>query len=615
MARYDSKIVEVIKEHIDIVDVISSYVKLTRAGRNYKGLCPFHGEKTASFSVSAQRQFYHCFGCGAGGDVISFVQQIESLDFIDAIELLADKHGIDLQMYISSERGYSSNAQSMDLNKKLIKINRAAAIYYYKNMPKFSIAMEYLIRRGLDRDTIREFGLGFAPDDWHYLHKMFDEQYFDYLRKAGLTAKSEKGNVYDYFRNRIMFPIKNIKGNVIAFGGRVMDDSMPKYLNSPETPIFHKSKTLYGLYQAKKQLANTRQVIVTEGYMDVIALYQNGIKNVVATLGTAFTKEHAKLLSRYADEIIICYDGDKAGINATLRTLNILDDVIHEVKAKIKILTLPNGMDPDELIRNKGKDEFLQIVKKARLVTEYRLDLAMEHHDLQTLSGRIDFANEAIDIIAKLNNSRVRGVYVDKIAPYAHLEASNMRKMVEEKHREFNIDNNYDNIYQNNKVNKSSIKSNANNPIWSLEYRLLEIALNGRENFYEILNFIRIDDFQYQKIQFLFEYLSGYYKNNEIFDARKAMEDIELQTALKLENIFNKMIPVDDIKAEVAFLKYKHRELILRQELDGIKFKIKTINDKKGLSPAESSEILRGLVKRQTELFDSLKAHINQSYK
>lgn len=304
-AKYDNRITEVILESINIVDLISEYTPLKRTGRNYKGLCPFHNEKTPSFSVSEEKQFYHCFGCGVGGDAIKFVQEIENFDFLDAIEYLADKYGIDIDSYKNAESGNRQPTVPPDVKKALYAISREAAILYYKELPKSSEAMSYIEGRGLDQSIIRKFGLGFAPDDWHYLNKKLskNKQMESLLIRAGLVAKSSKGNVYDYFRNRIVFPIRDIKGNVIAFGGRVMDGSNPKYLNSPETDIFNKSNTLYGLNLAKNAFSDERRIIVTEGYMDVISLHQQGVENAVATLGTALTTQHGRILSRYLTKL------------------------------------------------------------------------------------------------------------------------------------------------------------------------------------------------------------------------------------------------------------------------------------------------------------------------
>ncbi len=614
MARYNSRVSEFIKEHINIVDVISSYVKLERAGRNYKGLCPFHNEKTASFSVSVERQFYHCFGCSAGGDVISFIQNIESLDFIDAIEYLADKNGIDISSYIiKNDKSKYSNITSDD-KKKLTEINRAVAIHYYKELPNSNIAMKYLKDRGLDNNTIREFGLGYAPDDWQYLNKKFEQKHFGMLRDAGLVAKSEKGNQYDYFRNRIIFPIKNIRGQVIAFGARVLDDSLPKYLNSPETLIFNKSGTLYGLYQVKKELSRTKKVIVTEGYMDVIALYQHGIKNAVATLGTAFTEQHAKLLSRYADEIIICFDGDNAGMKATLRTLDILSEVLINVKSKIKILSMPNSMDPDEYIRQNGKDEFIKLVNDAFSVIEYRLKLCMDNNDLQSLEGRSDFARQIIDIIAKLPDLLDREIYSKKVAPKAHLDWQNLLSMVNKKRNElFDLSKSYKNNSSDNTIKSDLINNNFNNkkdPIFAIEYRMLEIALGGKENFNKLNSNIDITNLKHSQIQYILEYLIGYYSNNDKFDAKVAMEDIELKIALKLQRLLENSIPVNDIQKEIALISNKYKELILRDDLKTIKFEIQSFSDNLELSEQEKNKF-ESLIEQQQQLSQKLKVHLS----
>ena len=345
--QISEEILEKIKSQNDIVDVISERVRLRKAGRNFTGLCPFHNEKTPSFSVSQEKQIYKCFGCGEAGNVISFVMKDKNLPFVEAVKYLANRANIPLEMHNGEK---SKSAKKKDL---LYRVNVEAAKFFFSNLMNNQNAKEYFLNRGIKEETIKKFGLGFANDSWNSL--MF------YLRKKGIndvlleeagliSVNKEKGRKYDRFRNRVMFPVFDYQGKVIGFGGRVLDDSKPKYLNSPETLVFQKGTNLYGLNFALKHNMSERYFVIVEGYMDLISLHQYGITNVVASLGTALTINQARLLKRYADKVIISYDADMAGQMATLRGLEILRTAGFDVR----VLNIPQGKDPDEYVRSNG---------------------------------------------------------------------------------------------------------------------------------------------------------------------------------------------------------------------------------------------------------------------
>ena len=340
----------------DIVDLVSESVRLTKKGRNYWGLCPFHSEKTPSFSVSADKQIYKCFGCGKGGGAINFVMELDNLPFRDAVAVLAKRAGLEVP-----DSGYSAGAK--ERREKLLAINKQAARTFHQWLyaPEGAEGLAYLQRRGLSRRTLTSFGLGFAPNRWDALIQALGQQGYDKrdLLDAGLAVSNQDGRIYDRFRNRVMFPIIDIRGEVIGFGGRVMDDSTPKYLNSPDTPVYNKSRNVFALNIAKKSKAG--RVILTEGYMDTISLHQAGFDSAVASLGTSLTPEHAQLLSRYFPEAIIAYDGDGAGVSAAQRAIPLLE----RAGMKVRVLRVTGAKDPDEFIKQFGRDAFLRLLDQS----------------------------------------------------------------------------------------------------------------------------------------------------------------------------------------------------------------------------------------------------------
>lgn len=382
------------QDKIDIETVISSHVNLKRRGKTLVGLCPFHNEKTPSFTVYPESRSFYCFGCGAGGDVISFVRRIENLDYIEAVKAVAQMAGVSMP-----EDGYDDTLSKQ--RQRLLGANREAARFFHEQLmnPKNKDALNYFLKRGLDRNTIRRFGLGYAPNDWreltnHLKSKGFTEHELVLANLARRSDKNGRANYYDNFRNRVMFPIIDLRGNVIAFGGRVMDDSKPKYINTSDTLVYKKSNGVFGLNLAKN--ANENKLILVEGYMDVIALHQAGFTNAIACLGTAFTAEQANLLSRYADEIIICYDNDGAGRTATARALRVLS----KTGLKLRVVQMSGGKDADEIIRTHGKERFSDLLKGAASTTEYKLLEARAKYDLNTDDGKVEFLNSAATILA-----------------------------------------------------------------------------------------------------------------------------------------------------------------------------------------------------------------------
>ena len=418
----DQRFLDELTARCDIVDVVSRYVALKKSGSNYFGLCPFHGEKTASFSVAPDKQIFHCFGCGAGGGVISFIMKIEGLEFQDAVRHLARQQGMEVP-----ETGVSREDRKN--RDRLLALMKDAGRFYYAQLhhPQNAPALQYFVRRGLSGKTMNRFGLGYAPDSFHALMDAMQAKGYTKaeLDAAGLIGRSKQGTYYDKFRNRVIFPIIDIRGDVIAFGGRVMDDSTPKYLNSPETYIFGKSRNLFAMNLAKK--TKNDYFLLAEGYMDVIALHQAGFDSAVASLGTALTEEQARLMSRYTNEVVICYDADNAGQKAAQRAI----DILNRAGLRVKVLRIPGAKDPDEFIKAKGSEAFRKLIERSENHIEYRLQRIRDRYDMTEDEQRIGYLNEAAEELAALDNEIEREVYTGRVAKDAGVSVDSLKIQVE----------------------------------------------------------------------------------------------------------------------------------------------------------------------------------------
>lgn len=477
--RISDDVIEKIKSETDIVDIISESVSLKRSGRNYIGLCPFHNDKSPSFSVSQDKQIYKCFSCGEAGNVITFVMKQKNMNFVEALKYLADRVNIPLEI------GRGESSQIVKKKELLYKVNNEAGRYFFSNLLNDNNSKEYFLRRGISEQTIRRFGLGYAKDGFtnllYYLRGKGYSQ--ETLYEAGLVLKNEKRNTYyDRFRNRVMFPVFDIKGRVIGFGGRVLDDSKPKYLNSPETIVFHKGTNLYGLNYAIKNKIVDRYFIIVEGYMDCISLHQYGITNAVASLGTALTVNQARMLKRYADKVIISYDADFAGQTATLRGLDILRDAGFEVR----VLNIPEGKDPDEFLRLNGREAFLKLIDNAVTLIDYRLKKAAENINFRDEQSLIQYGRKVSKILAELDPIE-KDVYIKKISETTGLKEQGLYDLISAekvKKEEHNV-NNLEEVRTKLYVEPAYLKS---------EKSLLKLMLNTE--FYEyIISEISESDF------------------------------------------------------------------------------------------------------------------------
>ena len=409
MVRYSDELIEEIRSSNDIVDVISQYVILKRSGRNFFGLCPFHKEKSPSFSVSPDKQIFHCFGCGVGGNVIHFVSKIENLNFIETLQLLANRANINLP---TLDNSYQDNKKAA-LKAKVYEINEIAAKFYHENLyrPTSKEAQEYIKKRKLDNRTLKSFLIGYSGT-FDELYKLLKQKGYteEEILASSLVNKADNGTFIDRFRKRLMIPIQDATGKFIAFGGRVLDDSKPKYINSPENIVYSKGRNLFGLNIAKK--GDTKKIIIVEGYMDAISLYQRGITNVVASLGTALTEQQGRLLRKNSEQIIIGYDADGAGQAATLRGMEILQNM----GCDIRVLQIYGAKDPDEFVIKYGPERFQKCVDSAISLVEFKVKILKQNLNLENVNDKIKFLNETAKILAKVDNSIEQEVYIDRIS-------------------------------------------------------------------------------------------------------------------------------------------------------------------------------------------------------
>lgn len=392
----------------DIESVVTSYVPMKRRGRNLVGLCPFHGEKTPSFNLYPETNSFYCFGCGAGGDVITFIRKIENLSYMDAVKFLADRAGMAMPEQSYNDVGAKQRLRVLEANREAARLYNA---FLYSADGR--VGLEYYHSRGYSDAVIKRFGLGYAPQSFDFLRDALRKKGFhdEELVLAWLCARSKNGRgIYDIFRNRVMIPIIDVRGNVIAFGGRVLDDSKPKYLNTGDTLVFKKTNNLFALNFAKQGKAD--HLILCEGYMDVIAMHQAGFTNAVAALGTSFTAEHARLMSRYTDEVVLIFDADAAGQKGAQRAIGLLRDV----GLRVRLVTIPDGKDPDEFIKNNGPERFKLLVDRAANDVEYRLMELGKRHLLNTSDGKVNYLKDATQLLAGLSSPLERDVYIGRLA-------------------------------------------------------------------------------------------------------------------------------------------------------------------------------------------------------
>ena len=509
MAFFDESFIEEIKNSNDIVDVVGEYVTLKRAGPSYKGLCPFHKEKTPSFSVSSERQIFHCFGCGVGGDVIRFIMNAENVSFQEAVEILAERAKIELP-----QDNNNVDLARVKFKERLFEVNLASAKYFRDNLysPEAKVAQEYANKRKLDNETVKKFGLGFAFGNKNDLFKHLLSLGFtpDEMVSAGVVIKNENGYV-DRFRQRLMFPIFDIKERVIAFGGRVLDDSLPKYMNSPETPIYSKSRNIYALNFARR--AKVSKLLMVEGYMDVISLHKAGIPNAIASLGTALTEQQGRLMRKYAPEIILGYDADGAGQAAILRGL----DILAAIGCNVKVMKINGAKDPDEFVNKYGPEKLLKLMDNAITLVEFKLDIIKKKSDINSVDGKIAYLNNAATILAKIDNSMERELYINKVSSELGIGVEAIYAEINKKM--FGSSNKVAKI--THKVIESSVsKQNAEDVpmnVYNAEKLLIYLLCQNEQRIYkEIKKYIGFEDFKVNLYKKLAEKLFRYFEGEKI---------------------------------------------------------------------------------------------------
>ena len=536
---FSEDLVEEIRLKNDIVDVISGYVKLQKKGSSYFGLCPFHNEKSPSFSVSRSKQMYYCFGCGAGGNVFTFVMEYENFTFIEALKMLAERAGVELP-----EMEYSKEAKKKaDLKATLLEINKLAAKYFYVQLKSTqgNVAHTYLTKRGLSEETITSFGLGYSnkysDDLYRYLKA---KGYKDsIIAKAGLISIDEKNGIYDKFWNRVMFPIMDVNNRVIGFGGRVMGDAKPKYLNSPETEVFDKSRNLYGLHRART--SRKSYFLICEGYMDVIALHQAGFTNAVASLGTALTTGHASLIKRYVSEVYLTYDSDEAGTKAALRAIPIL----REAGIAAKIIRMEPYKDPDEFIKNLGADAFEERIQKARNGFMFSLEVLEKEFDMNSPEGKTAFYNEAAKRLGEFEEEIERNTYIEAVAEKYRVGYDNLKKLVAKMAIQTGLAKPAEKPRQT--VDKSKGKEDGNLQSQKI---LLTWLIENEHVFAQIKKYITPNDFTEEIYRTVASLLYEQYESGELNPAKVMNHFTDEEEHRKVASLFHTKIQKLQTKAE-----------------------------------------------------------------
>ena len=516
---FSNQAIEHLKNQVNIVDVVGRCVTLKRAGNNYKGVCPFHNEKTPSFVVSEQKQIFTCFGCGATGDLIEFTKRYYNLDFSEAVEKLGKEHGIEL------EKRQSGN----DNREIYYQVNKLAANFFYRAFTeKANKGYAYMKRRGIEPAILKKFGIGYADEEWDSLYKYLTSQGIDkkIMIELGLVSEGKNVKCYDKFRNRVIFPIINTNGKVIGFGGRAIDpDDNPKYLNSPESKVFQKKNNLYGLNISRQNVGKTGYIILVEGYMDVIALYQGGVENVAASLGTALTENQARLIKRYTKNVVLSYDADSAGRAAALRGL----DILKGEDCKVKVLHVTDGKDPDEYIKKNGKAAFLKLVDGALPYGDYKLESAKIGFNLSKDDDKIDYVKAATEIIRGLSPVE-QEIYIEKLAKDLKISEGAIRmellgkKQVEEPRNKHVQDE----------------QETVSTEITPVERTLIKVLLTDEVFIEKAAEHAEI--FESEFAMRIFRLLEREYAKNRFVDAKKILDSLPYEAAQKLQEIMDQVL-------------------------------------------------------------------------
>lgn len=488
------KTIDQIQEKTDIVELISKYVPLKKTGRNYKAPCPFHNEKTPSFIVSPDKQIYHCFGCGAGGNAFSFLMRIENLQFPEAVEVLAEKAGIVVP------KSASARQNEDPLAAKIYAINEAACQFFQDCLTNKNTAREYLVSRGVQDATVKKFRIGYAPDGWEGLLTFLRKKNIEpsMIEKAGLAIANDKGGHYDRFRNRIIFPIIDLKGRVLGFGARVLDASLPKYINSPETPVYSKGRNLYGLNFSKDAIRAKNYALIVEGYLDFLIPYQAGAENIIATLGTALTTDQIKLLKRVARTVIMVYDPDEAGEAASLRNL----DLFISEDVNVYIAELPKGFDPDNFIRKNGAEEFNSLIKSSKNLFEYKLDKLLKRFDMRTANGKAGIVGEMLPTISRINNAVTRSELVKKLAERLSIDIEAVKEEMKKVKQDYS------------RIRYTVTPVEARKDSRSAEIIILALMIDSADLIGKIIDLLPLDEYRNSTVRDIATVIYGIHRQN-----------------------------------------------------------------------------------------------------
>ena len=570
MAYYTEDAIEEVISNTYIVDLIGQYVPLKRRGANYIGLCPFHREKTPSFTVAPDKQIFKCFGCSEGGTAIQFIKKIENLDFREALEFLADKNNIDLSRF--KVGGKLSNPQDKDIKERIFSLNKKAAKYFYEALienvkEENSILKAYLQKRMLKQDVVIRFGLGFGSKKEEGIYSYLLKEGFtkEEIIKSGIVNLTAKGNIYESFAGRLIFPIFDTRDRVIGFGGRVLDNSLPKYVNSPENIVYHKGRNLYGMNVAKKEKLDS--VIIVEGYMDTVALHKSGINNAVASLGTTLTEGQAKLIKKYTDTVVIAYDQDGAGRAATLRAM----DILYNVGLKVKVLMLDHDdvKDPDEYINKYGEGRFRECVKASLNHIEYKIKTLEKNLDLNNMDAKIEFLNKVANILSGVANNIERDMYIDEIVKKYKISKGALVSEISKNLKMTTDENIMPSVDMNYLVNK---RESGINKRRKQEMYIISVLLSkDRKYINAIKNLVNTSDFEDDDLRELFEYMINLDEKEDIAKCNvlKYLTDddkIKLVTEILCINVLDKSKFIQDLKVDLKKYRYeKRRTQILKR--------------------------------------------------
>ena len=578
MAFYSDDLIEEVISQNDIVEVISEYVHLKKSGRNFMGLCPFHRERTPSFCVSMDKQIFKCFGCSQGGNVITFIMKIENLEFYDALEFLAERAHIDLSKYEIKTFNTKYNESKKDFKETLYKMYKDIAIYYHNNLmellkEKSNHVKDYIIKRKFDMKTLKRFAIGYANGKiplYDYLINLGYKK--EDILKSDVVVQNEKGKIYDRYFSRLMFPILDVKDKIIAFGGRVLDNSLPKYINSPENDIYHKGKTLYAMNLARKEKLDS--IIIVEGYMDAIALQKSGVTNAVASLGTALTENQARLIKKYTDNVIIGYDQDGAGQEATLRGLDIL--VAKNLNVKVLVLDKKDVKDPDEYINKYGVERFRNCVKNAISLVEFKISKLEKDLDVNNVDTKIKFLTGVADILAKIDNNIEREIYIEKVSNKYKIATGPILKEVERKIKS-SMSKNDDLVIDTQMLNRK-MRLVTNLKKRQEQYIIALLLSKDKEIIKEIFDKIKLEDIENKEVKKVYSFLIDLSKTNDLskIDVITKIHDEELMKEITdimyidISQTDRKKLLTDVLKNKMKERLYLRRDEILKRTSENI---------------------------------------------